>query len=314
MKREAFAIESFEPAYLRLSESDWRKRVQQAVESLRCCMNCPRQCRADRLANETGVCETGRYAFVSSAFAHHGEEDCLSGSSGSGTIFFGSCNLRCGFCQNGEISQEIYGAPYPPGMLADLMIELQGLGCHNINFVTPAHVTPQIVEAMAEAVPKGLNLPLVYNTSGYDSIEALSMMDGLIDIYMPDFKFWRPETAERLCGAPDYPERAREALREMHRQVGPLTLGPGGLARRGLLVRHLVMPGQTAESAAILQWIAKELSTDTFVNIMGQYRPAHRALTDTGLRIPQRRVTPKEMETVYAAARQAGLWRFARPC
>jgi len=311
---QRFTVESFEPAYLRLDSAAWRKRVDRAVQSLRCCVNCPRQCRVDRLSNETGVCATGRYAYVSSAFAHHGEEDCLSGVRGSGTIFFGSCNLRCGFCQNGDISQENYGTPYPPGMLADLMIELQRLGCHNINFVTPAHVTPQIVEALAEAVPKGLNLPLVYNTSGYDSLDALRMMDGLIDIYMPDFKFWNPETSELLCGAPDYPEHARKALREMHRQVGPLTLGADGLARRGLLVRHLVMPGQTGQSAAILQWIAAELSTDTFVNIMGQYRPAHRALREKGLRIPERRVTPAEMETAYAAARQAGLWRFARPC
>jgi putative pyruvate formate lyase activating enzyme len=195
------------------------------------------------------------------------------------------------------------------------MLALQELGCHNINFVTPEHVAPQVIEAIAAAVPRGLQLPIVYNTSGYDALSSLRLLEGLIDVYMPDFKFWKPETALRLARAKDYPERARDAIREMHRQVGPLSFGPDGLARRGVLVRHLVMPGQLEETAAIFEWLARELSRDTYVNVMGQYHPDYQvgSLAANGVtRHPDiaRRPTAAEMEAAYAAARRAGLWRF----
>ena len=183
------------------------------------------------------------------------------------------CNLRCVFCQNWDISQRHSGEERNAGDIASLMLALQDRGCHNINFVTPEHVAPQVIEAIADAVPRGLTIPVVYNTSAYDALSSLRLLDGLVDIYMPDFKFWDPASARRLAKAKDYPERAREAIREMHRQVGPLRFGRDGLARRGLLVRHLVMPGQEDEAAAIFRWLADELSTDTYVNIMGQYRP-----------------------------------------
>jgi putative pyruvate formate lyase activating enzyme len=227
------------------------------------------------MANETKICNTGRYARVSSAFPHFGEEDCLRGWNGSGTIFFSLCNLRCVFCQNWDISQQAVGRELKAEKIADLMLHLQQQGCHNINFVTPEHVVPQVLEAIAAAIPRGLRLPIVYNTSGYDSIESLKLLDGIVDIYMPDFKFWKRETAKRLAKAPDYPERTRDAIREMQRQVGVLRFGSNGLARRGVLVRHLVMPGQSEESAEIFRWLADEISADTYVNIMGQYRPEY---------------------------------------
>jgi putative pyruvate formate lyase activating enzyme len=271
----------------------------------------------NRLRNETRVCHTGRHAIVGSAFPHFGEEDCLRGWCGSGTIFFSLCNLRCAFCQNWEISQQRSGRECTAEEMAALMLALQERGCHNINFVTPEHVAPQVVEAIAVAGPAGLRLPIVYNTSAYDALSSLRMLDGLVDIYMPDFKFWEPETALRLAKARDYPERARAAILEMHRQVGPLRFGPDGLARRGVLVRHLVMPGQEAEAAAIFEWLAREVSPDTYVNIMGQYRPDYqvsgiaangaRRYTDIN-RGPQ----PEEMAAAHRSALRAGLWRFDR--
>jgi putative pyruvate formate lyase activating enzyme len=219
------------------------------------------------------------------------------------------------FCQNWDISQSPVGAELSAERLADIMLALQERGCHNINFVTPEHVAPQVVEAIAAAVPRGLTIPIVYNTSAYDALVSLKLLDGLIDIYMPDFKFWKRETAKRLAKAPDYPARAREAIREMHRQVGPLKFGPNGLARRGVLVRHLVMPGQTDEAAAIFGWLADELSRDTYVNIMGQYRPDYEVgqLAADGSRKYAdiaRRPTADEIAAARAAARAAGLWRF----
>lgn len=290
------------------------------MDELRCCRACPRDCRIDRLADETKVCNTGRYARVSSAFPHFGEEDCLRGWRGSGTIFFSLCNLRCVFCQNWNISQRTAGREMNAIEIADLMLSLQAQGCHNINFVTPEHVAPQIVEALAVAIDRGLNLPVVYNTSSYDALSSLRLMDGLVDIYMPDFKFWSPQTAMRLAKAKDYPQRAREAIAEMHRQVGALRFTSDGLACRGVLVRHLVMPGQIEESRAIFRWLAEEISPDTFVNIMGQYQPnyevgkiaaTHRR--DAGsVRYVEINRGPLEVELreAYDAARAAGLWRF----
>jgi putative pyruvate formate lyase activating enzyme len=315
-----FLLEDFEPAYLRLSQAELAARAAAALRELEDCRACPRNCRCNRLLGQTRACHTGRHAVVASAFPHRGEEDCLRGWRGSGTIFFSLCNLRCSFCQNWDISQRRDGRELPAEGIARLMLELQGQGCHNINFVTPEHVAPQVVEAIAAAVPMGLRLPIVYNTSAYDALASLRLLDGLVDVYMPDFKFWKPETALRLAKARDYPERAREAIREMHRQVGPLRFGLDGLARRGVLVRHLVMPGQTEQAAAILEWLAREVSPDTYVNIMEQYRPAYQVgqiAANGTVQYPELRrgPTPREMAAAYEAARRAGLWRFdARRC
>lgn len=313
--RHTPAVTAFEPAYLSLSRGELRARVDAAVEELRACRACPRDCGIDRLAGETKVCNTGRHAIVASAFAHFGEEDCLRGTRGSGTIFFSMCNLRCVFCQNWDISQRREGRELDADGLAGVMLELQAAGCHNINFVTPEHVAPQVVEAIAAAVPRGLRVPVVYNTSAYDALASLRLLDGLVDIYMPDFKFWSKESAMRLAKAKDYPERARAAIAEMHRQVGVLLLGRDGLARRGVLVRHLVMPGQTAEAAAIFQWLARELSPDTYVNIMGQYHPDYEVGQIAKDGAPRyaainRATTQADVRAAYAAARDAGLWRF----
>jgi putative pyruvate formate lyase activating enzyme len=315
-----FALERFEPAYLATYRSGvLAERVAAGLRELADCCACPRDCHVNRLADETGLCHTGRYARVASAFPHFGEEDCLRGWLGSGTIFVGRCNLLCIFCQNWEISQNATGAGCPPERIAAVMLDLQRRGCHNINFVTPEHVVPQVLEAIAAAIPRGLHLPIVYNTSAYDAVESLRLLDGVVDIYMPDFKFWEPETARRLARAKDYPERAREAIREMHRQVGVLRFGPDGLARRGVLVRHLVMPGQSAESEAIFRWLAEELSVDTYVNIMDQYRPAYqvgqvdRDRAQVRYAEIDRRPLREELEGAFRAARRAGLWRFEKP-
>jgi putative pyruvate formate lyase activating enzyme len=311
-----FVIEPFEPAYLELHRAGViAARVAAGLRELEDCCACPRNCHVNRLANEARVCRTGRYARVSSAFPHLGEEDCLRGWNGSGTIFFRFCNLRCVFCQNWDISQQAAGDETTAAQIARLMLALQARGCHNVNFVTPEHVVPQMLEAIAEAIPQGLHLPIVYNTSAYDALESLKLLDGIVDIYMPDFKFWQRESAKRLVKAKDYPERAREAIAEMHRQVGPLKISPDGLARRGVLIRHLVMPGQLDESAAIFRWLADEVSPDTYVNIMGQYRPEHEVgqLAADGSRKYaeiNRRPTRDELTEAYQLAREAGLWRF----
>jgi putative pyruvate formate lyase activating enzyme len=214
------------------------------------------------------------------------------------------------FCQNWDISSQEAGSELDAGQIARLMLRLQEGGCHNINFVTPEHVAPQLVEAMAIAIPLGLSVPIVYNTSAYDAPVSLELMDGLVDIYMPDFKFWEPDTSRRLARAKDYPERAREAIAEMHRQVGVLRFGPDGLARRGVLVRHLVMPGLVGEAADIFRWLHDEVSPDTYVNIMGQYRPEHRVPGAERYADIDRRPNQAEMEAAYRGAKDAGLWRF----
>jgi putative pyruvate formate lyase activating enzyme len=305
---------AFEPAYLRLYESgELARRVERALELLRSCTACPRNCRADRLADKFAVCKTGRYAVVSSYFPHRGEEDCLRGWKGSGTIFFCGCNLRCVFCQNFDISWQLRGAPTPPERLAAMMLELQAEGCHNINFVTPEHVVPQIVEALPRAIAGGLRLPLVYNTGAYDSMESLELMDGIVDIYMPDFKYWDAEMARKYSRAPDYPEVARRAIKEMHRQVGDLLLDEHGVARRGLLIRHLVMPGDVAGTREVMRWIVRELSPDTYVNVMPQYYPAGKVSSLEYTEI-NRRVTPGEYERALDEACRAGLKRLdSRP-
>ncbi len=300
----------FEPAYLRLYRSgELAERVRRALEGLAACRVCPRACGVDRQANRTAVCKTGRYARVSSYFPHFGEENCLRGWRGSGTIFFAWCNLRCQFCQNYEVSHLGYGMEVTPERLAAMMLELQAEGCHNINLVTPEHVVPQVLEALVLAVEAGLRLPIVYNTSAYDSLESLRLLDGVVDIYMPDFKIWDPDLAHRYLLARDYPEAARQAIREMHRQVGDLKIDEHGLAKRGLLVRHLVMPGGVAGTAEIMQFLASEVSPHTYVNLMAQYYPAGRVSSERFAEI-NRRITPQEYQEALAVARQAGLYRF----
>ena len=302
----------FTPAYLSTWESGLlAEKVEEALEELRVCRVCPRDCDVDRLAGERAICKTGRWARVASAFPHHGEEDCLRGSRGSGTIFFSHCNLRCVFCQNYDISWEGSGREVAAEDLAALMLELQDLGCHNINFVTPEHVVPQVLEGVQIAVGKGLRLPLVYNTSGYDSLRSLELLDGVVDIYMPDFKFWDCDTARRLTLAEDYPERAREAFRAMHRQTGDLVFDQDGIALRGLLVRHLVMPEGLAGTREITRFLAHELSPDTFVNIMGQYSPAAQVVRkpDQYSEIG-RRISHEEYLEAFEIAVEEGLHRF----
>jgi putative pyruvate formate lyase activating enzyme len=301
----------FEPAYLRLYRTgQLKERAQKAIESLSACCSCPRKCRDDRLADKVGVCKTGRFAWVSSYSTHQGEERCLSGWHGSGTIFFTWCNLRCPFCQNYEISYGGHGAAAPPERLAEMMLELQGAGCHNINFVTPTHVAPQILEALVIAVEKGLRLPLVYNTSAYDSLETLAWLDGVIDIYMPDFKMWGSHSALKYLSAKNYPEIARQAIKEMHRQVGDLQLDEQGLAKRGVLLRHLIMPGAVAGTPEIMNFLSKNVSPHIYVNIMAQYAPAG-SVTDEKLPEINRRVTTQEYSDALTTARQTGLHRFA---
>ncbi len=302
----------FTASYLELHRSgELQRRIEAALAQLADCTLCPRQCHANRQGEDPGgsYCGIGRHAWISSAFPHHGEEPCLRGWNGSGTIFFSGCNLKCVFCQNNDISWRRTGYPADAHRLANLMIHLQEQGCHNINFVTPSHVVPHILEALPIAVEKGLRVPLVYNSSGYDSLEALRLLDGVIDIYMPDMKFTDPDVAKRLAHAPDYWEVCQAAVKEMHRQVGDLVLDDRGLAVRGLLVRHLVMPNRLAGTDTVMRFLAEEISPHTFVNMMAQYRPEGRAWD-----IPEiaRRCTHEEYLEAVAMARKAGLYRFCR--
>ena len=302
----------FQPAYRCLNPDELRDRAQRAVAQLADCRLCPRDCGVNRLADAWSACKTGRHAVVSSWFPHFGEEDCLRGWNGSGTIFFGHCNLRCVFCQNYDISQDIKPRAeqgVTAREIAAMMISLQRRGCHNINFVTPEHVVAQIVEAVAEALALGLELPLVYNTSAYDALGSIELMNGLVDIYMPDFKYWSREASARYLKAADYPDAARAAIMAMHEQVGPLVLDGQGLARRGVLIRHLVMPGALDETRAILEWIARELGPDTYVNLMDQYYPAGKVNEERYSEI-NRRLTSAEFVEAQRAAAQLGLRRL----
>ncbi|MFQ5695724.1 MAG: radical SAM protein [Terriglobia bacterium] len=300
----------FEPAYLRMCESgELGRRVERGLELLADCTVCPRDCHVNRLADKFAVCKTGRYAVVSSYFAHSGEENCLRGWNGSGTIFFSWCNLRCVFCQNYEISWGGGGRGTRPQELAAMMLRLQERGCHNINFVSPEHVVPQILEALPRAIERGLRLPLVYNTSAYDSLDSIELMDGVVDIYMPDFKFWDAEMARHYAKARNYPDAARRAIKAMHQQVGDLVLDENGLALRGLLLRHLVMPGGIVGTREIMEWVARELGPNTYVNVMAQYYPAGKVSAKEYGEI-NRPISTKEFEEALAAARAAGLHRL----
>ena len=298
----------FEPAYTQAFHTGkLAKKIEAAKNILMDCALCPRRCRVNRKAGEKGICKTGEKAMVSSFAPHFGEEAPLVGRHGSGTIFFTHCSLLCGFCQNYDISHEGWGSEATDAQLAAMMLSLQERGCHNINFVTPTHVVPQILSAVRMAAEKGLNVPIVYNCGGYEQIESLRLLDGIVDIYMPDFKFWDISIAQTACQAPDYPETARQALIEMHRQVGDLVIDSDGVARRGLLVRHLVLPQNLAGTRDIMRFLARSISTDTYVNIMSQYRPCGRAYETPGL---DRRPTSAEFRAALAAAREEGITRL----
>ena len=296
------------PGYLKLyRDGTMQQRIFDSLALLKSCELCPRRCKVNRLENENGVCRTGRHAMVSSAGPHFGEEAVLSGRFGSGAIFFSECNLQCVFCQNYDISHEGQGDEVTAQQLADIMIGLQNKDVHNINFVSPTHVVPQILEALPLAIEKGLHIPLVYNTGGYDRVETLRLLEGLIDIYMPDYKFSKDIQALFYCKAPDYPKVIKSALREMRRQVGDLEMDDHNRAVRGLLVRHLVLPDGLAGTHEAMQFIADEISHNTYVNIMDQYHPCGEAEKFPEL---NRRITPEEYEGALSAAREEGLERF----
>jgi putative pyruvate formate lyase activating enzyme len=271
------------------------------------CVVCPRGCKVDRRADVAGLCAIGRHAVVASYFPHFGEEDCLRGSRGSGTIFFSGCNLRCVFCQNHSISWEIQGEMVTANRLAEMMLELQAIGCHNINWVTPEHVVPQILEAVPLAVDSGLRLPIVYNTSAYDSHDSLRLMEGIVDVYMPDFKLWSSETAKRYLKRADYPDVARESIKEMYRQVGDLVLDHRGMAQRGLILRHLIMPGLIEETEAILRFVAEELGQGCYVNLMAQYYVSGKVGQNGQYDEIARGIHREEYERALALARELGL-------
>ncbi|MBI4013579.1 MAG: radical SAM protein [Candidatus Rokubacteria bacterium] len=293
-----------------LARGELDARAAGAYERLTDCDLCARSCRVNRRGSAKGaVCRTGERAIVHSFGPHHGEEDPLRGWNGSGTIFFGWCSLRCVFCQNWEISQKGLGREVEPAEIAGMMLALQRRGCHNINLVTPSHVVAQILAAVSIAARRGLRLPLVYNTGGYDSPEALRLLDGVVDIYMPDMKYGDSEIARRYSHARNYWEVNAAAVREMHRQVGDLVLGDDGLARRGLLVRHLVLPGDLANTDRVLAFLAEEISPDTYVNVMGQYHPCYRAWEYPPLDRP---TTREEYAAARAAAVRHGLFRLDR--
>ena len=282
-------------------------RLEKALMLLEPCSLCPRQCGVNRMKGEYGFCGTGRKARVASYNAHFGEEAPLVGEYGSGTIFLSSCNLRCSFCQNYEISHLAEGVEVEPEHMAAMMIHLAEKGCHNINFVTPSHVVPQIIEAVILAIDQGLKVPLVYNSGGYDCKETLELLDGIFDIYMPDFKFWDNKWADRFCNVSDYRETAAEAIKEMHRQVGDLLVDDDGIAFRGLLVRHLVMPNDVAGTEKIVEFLAKEISVNTYINVMDQYRPCGTADKDEFI---NRMLTAQEFRDAVSAAKNAGLTRL----
>jgi putative pyruvate formate lyase activating enzyme len=287
------------------------RRQEQAEKLLSPCTLCPRQCKVDRLAGERGFCRTGRQAEVASYGPHFGEESVLVGRGGSGTIFFCGCNLLCSFCQNYPIShgEDHDCRPVSDRELAAIMVQLQEMGCHNINFVTPTHVVPQILAALPLAIDAGLAVPLVYNCGGYERVETLRLLDGIVDIYMPDAKFSAAESGRRYAKAADYPEKMRAALLEMQRQVGDLQLNGDGLAEHGLLVRHLLMPGGLSEAREIFQFLVEQVSVNCYVNIMDQYRPCGEM---AGRHDATSTITPAMYEAALQAAKAAGLLRHDR--
>lgn len=296
------------PSYVDLFESgELAARAARARDLMHSCVLCARRCRVDRTVSLKGVmCRTGVRARVEGYGAHHGEEDPIRGTRGSGAIFFSGCSLRCVFCQNWDVSQGDPGLERDADTLAGMMLELQASGCHNVNLVTPSHVVAQILDALVVAAGRGLRIPLVWNSGGYDSLEALRLLDGVVDIYMPDIKWGESGEGLRFSRARQYAPISRAAVREMYRQVGDLETNADGVAVRGLLVRHLVLPGGVARTERVLRFIAEELSPDTYVNLMDQYRPAFRAPDYPPL---DRALAEGEFEAVVARARRLGLRR-----
>ncbi len=288
------------PSYLNLYENgELKERVEKAKEMLLSCKVCPHNCEVNRLENELGYCKTGRYAIVSSYFPHRGEEFPIRGYRGSGTIFFSYCNMRCVYCQNYEVSHLGEGKEVTPEELAGMMLELQDLGCHNINLVSPSHVVPQILEALYIAVERGLRIPLVYNTSSFDSLESLKLLDGLVDIYLADLKYLNREFGKKYSKVKDYPKHAMEAIKEMYRQVGNLKVDERGIAIRGLIVRHLVLPNDISTTSEVMDFL-KSIDPELAVNLMAQYFPYYKAKDCPEL---ARRITHEEYEKALELAK-----------
>lgn len=297
------------PSYLNLFKENINKRIEKLFKVLENCEVCPRKCHVNRIGGEKGFCKLGKLAFVSAFHPHFGEESPLVGKYGSGTIFFTSCNLSCVYCQNYEISQLRIGEEVSFERLAEIMISLQDRGCHNINLVTPSPQIPQILKSLSIAIRKGLKIPLVYNTSSYDSIETLKLLDGIIDIYMPDVRYSNDRIALKYSNAPKYFQIMKKAVKEMHGQVGDLVLDKDGIAKKGLLVRHLVLPNDLAGSERIFEFLAKEISKDTFLNIMDQYYPSYKASQFPEI---SRRITNQEYQRVINLAKNLELKRIYR--
>ncbi len=296
------------PSYLKLLEcGELERRADALYAMLEKCSLCPRRCGVNRIKGEKGFCRTGAKAVLSSYGPHFGEERPLSGIRGSGTVFFAGCNLGCVFCQNYEISQGMAGYEVEPELLAFAFLSLQHDGCHNINLVTPTHVIPFILKGLILAAREGLSIPLVYNCGGYESLETIRLLHGVVDIYMPDFKYWDDKRGLQLSKAEGYRGIAQAAIKEMHRQVGDLLLDHKGVAFRGLIIRHLVLPGGTEDAFNIVKWVSSELSRDTYINIMDQYRPCYRAAEFPPI---DRGITTLEFQTALEAARSAGLRRI----
>jgi len=293
-------------SYNQMPPEEMRQRAEAALASLESCEICPRSCGVNRLEGELGYCRSGRYARVSSFTPHFGEERPLVGSHGSGTIFMTGCNLDCVFCQNYDISHLGEGREVSATKLAEMMVCLADGGCHNVNFVTPTHFVPQILEALVEATEMGLSVPLVYNSGGYDSVETLRLLDGIFDIYMPDAKYGTDAAAKKYSDAADYTGVMKAAILEMHRQVGPLEVGDDGVAVRGLLVRHLVLPEKLAGTGEVVRFLAEEVSPETYLNVMAQYHPCYRAHQFPELSRP---ITLREYAEAVNLARVAGLDR-----
>lgn len=298
-------MENFKPAYLELQEKGTlQEKVKESLTRLEACDICPHECGVNRREGEKGFCRTGKDMIVASYSPHFGEERPLVGSRGSGTIFFSYCNLRCVYCQNYDISSGLYGKKATEDDVADMMLELQEMGCHNINFVTPTHVVPQILQSLEIAAREGLRLPLVYNCGGYESLKTLKLLEGIIDIYMPDFKYTDEKKAKKYSGIDNYPEIAKKALKEMHRQVGDLVIDERGIALRGLIIRHLVLPQDLAGTEEAMRFIGEEISPDSFVNVMAQYHPAYKAHDYPEL---SRRLYMKEYEDALEIAQKYGV-------
>jgi len=299
---------TFQPSYLKLhQEGKLSQRIEALWAKLGSCDICPHKCEFNRLQDQKGICQTGKKAKVASFGPHFGEESPLVGRYGSGTIFFAHCNLGCIFCQNYDISHLGEGYPVDEGKIAEIMLSLQNLGCHNINFVTPTHVVPQIVKALPFAIDQGLNVPLVYNTGGYDSVDTLKLLDGIFDIYMPDLKYSDDKIGQRYCSAKNYSKIARQAIKMMYKQVGDLVIDDRGIAQRGLLIRHLILPEDLAGTYQAMKFIAEEISPNTYVNLMDQYRPCFKANDYPPL---DRRITQEEFIRAVKIAWDFGIKRL----